>query len=70
MASSSFLLSFLMLSQKNRSTRAFGNVISDELRRINDNILRGQGHLKLPWGKQYSLQGYFVLCASAKLEHF
>jgi len=37
--------------------------LRDELRRIDDGVLLGQGHHKLPWGKQYALQGYFVLCA-------
>jgi len=37
--------------------------LRDELRRIDDGVFLGQGHHKLPWGKQYSLQGYFVLCA-------
>lgn len=37
--------------------------LHDELRRIDDGIFLGQGHHKLPWGKKYSLQGYFVLCA-------
>ncbi|MBM3156569.1 MAG: hypothetical protein FJ004_04715 [Chloroflexi bacterium] len=37
--------------------------LRDELRRIDDGVFLGQGHQRLPWGKQYSLQGYFVLCA-------
>ena len=37
--------------------------LRDELRRIDDGVFLGQGHHKLPGGKQYSLQGYFVLCA-------
>jgi hypothetical protein len=37
--------------------------LRDELRRIDDGVFLGQGHQKLPRGKQYSLQGYFVLCA-------
>jgi hypothetical protein len=42
--------------------------LRDELRIIDDGVLLGQGHHKLPWGKQYSLQGYFVLAALAKPE--
>jgi hypothetical protein len=42
--------------------------LRDELRRIDDGVLLGQGHHKLPWGKQYSLQGYFVLATLAKPE--
>ena len=38
----------------------------DQLRRIDNGIFLGQGHHKLPWGKEYSLQGYFVLCALTK----
>jgi len=37
--------------------------LRDELKRIDDGVFLGQGHHKLPWGKEYSLQGYFVLCA-------
>lgn len=37
--------------------------LQDELRRIDDGVFLGQGHQKLLRGKQYSLQGYFVLCA-------
>ena len=37
--------------------------LRDELKKIDDGVLLGQGHHKLPWGKEYSLQGYFVLCA-------
>jgi len=37
--------------------------LRDELRRINDGVFLGQGHHRLPWGKGYSLQGYFLLCA-------
>jgi hypothetical protein len=37
--------------------------LRDELRRIDDGVFLGQGHQKLSRGKQYSLQGYFVLCA-------
>jgi hypothetical protein len=42
--------------------------LRDELRKIEDGVPLGQGHHKLPWGKQYSLQGYFVLVALAKPE--
>lgn len=42
-------------------SRMFGLI--DELRRIDDGVFLGQGHHKSPWGKEYSLQGYFVLCA-------
>ena len=37
--------------------------LRDELRRIDDGVFLGQGHHRLPWGKEYSLQGYFLLCA-------
>ena len=37
--------------------------LRDELRRIDDGVFLGQGHNRLPWGKEYSLQGYFLLCA-------
>ena len=37
--------------------------LRDELRRIDDGVFLGQGHHRLPWGKVYSLQGYFLLCA-------
>jgi len=37
--------------------------LRDELRRIDDGVFLGQGHHRLPWGKGYSLQGYFILCA-------
>jgi len=37
--------------------------LRDELRKIDDGILLGQGHHRLPWSKGYSLQGYFILCA-------
>lgn len=42
-------------------SRMFGLV--DELRRIDGGVFLGQGHHKYPWAKDYSLQGYFVLCA-------
>ena len=45
-------------------SRMFGLV--DQLRRIDNGVFLGQGHHKLPWGKEYSLQGYFVLCALTK----
>jgi len=35
----------------------------DELRRIEDGVLLGQGYHKFPWEKEYSLLVYFVLCA-------
>jgi hypothetical protein len=37
--------------------------LRDELRKIDDGIFLGQGHHRFPWGKRYSLQGYFILCA-------
>jgi len=37
--------------------------IRDELRRIDEGVFLGQAHAKLIWGKQYSVQGYFLLCA-------
>jgi hypothetical protein len=37
--------------------------LRDELKRIDDGVFLGQGHHRLPWGKGYSLQGYFLLCA-------
>ena len=42
-------------------SRLFGLV--DQLRRIDNGVLLGQGHHKPPLGKEYSLEGYFVLCA-------
>jgi hypothetical protein len=42
--------------------------LRDELRRIDDGVFLGQGHHKLPGGKEYSLQGYFVLCALGRPE--
>jgi hypothetical protein len=35
----------------------------DELRNIDEGVFLGQWHHKSLWGKKYSLQGYFVLCA-------
>ena len=40
--------------------------LRDELKKIDDGVFLGQGHHKLPWSKEYSLQGYFVLCALNK----
>ena len=37
--------------------------LRDELRRIDDGVFLGQVHHKPSWGKEYSLQGYFLLCA-------
>lgn len=45
-------------------SRMFGLV--DQLRRIDNGVFLGQGHHKLPWRKEHSLQGYFILCASTK----
>ena len=42
-------------------SRVFGLV--DQLRKIDNGVFLGQGYHKPPWGKEYSLQGYFVLCA-------
>jgi len=47
-------------------SRLFGLI--DELRRIDNGVFLGQGHHKPPWGKEYSLQGYFVLCALTNLD--
>jgi len=42
-------------------SRMFGLI--DQLRKIDEGVFLGQGHHKPLWGKEYSLQGYFVLCA-------
>lgn len=47
-------------------SRMFG--LLDELRRIDDGVFLGQGYHKLLWGKEHSLQGYFVLCTSTQLD--
>jgi hypothetical protein len=35
----------------------------DQLRKIDEGVFLGQGHHKPLWGREYSLQGYFILCA-------
>ena len=35
----------------------------DQLRKIDEGVFLGQGHHKPLWEREYSLQGYFVLCA-------
>jgi hypothetical protein len=40
--------------------------LRDELRKIDEGVFLGQGHHRLPWGKGYSLQGYFILCALSR----
>lgn len=41
-------------------SRMFGLI--DQLRKIDEGVFLGQGHHKPLGGKEYSLQGYFVLC--------
>jgi len=51
----------LTVSYPRFPSRMFGLI--DELRKIDEGVFLGQGHHKPLWGKEYSLQGYFVLCA-------